>query len=169
MRTVVRIIDCISEWTGRTVRWFCAILVAVMTFEVTMRYVFNAPTMWSFETATMIGVTIYVMAWTYTHRHHAHIRVDFFYGRLSLRGKAIVDVLGDLLLFFPLMILFIYTSIDWAWDAWSTGEVMIYSAWYPPTAPLRTVVAIGFCLFALQGGAQFVRDLYQLVRNTTYD
>jgi len=31
------------------------------------------------------------------------------------------------------------------------------------------VLVIGFCLFALQGGAQLIRDFYLLMRNKAYD
>ena len=169
MRTLVRVIDSLSEWAGKTICWFCVALVMLMTFEVIMRYVFNAPTLWVYETSIMIGTTIYIVAWSYAHRHHSHVRVDVFYIRLSLRGKAIIDVVGDLLLFSPLIIILVYASVDWTWASWLEGEVMPQTGWYPPHAPLRTVVTMALCLFALQGGAQFIRDLYVLIRNKPYD
>ncbi|MGB2878004.1 MAG: hypothetical protein WBB97_08255 [Dehalococcoidales bacterium] len=43
--------------------------------------------------------------------------------------------------------------------------MMARSNWYPITGPIRTVVVLGLCLFALQGVAQFIRDLYRLIRN----
>lgn len=169
MRTILRFIDSVSDWTGRSARWLCAVLVVVMTYEVTMRHVFGAPTMWAYETSIMLGAAIYALAWSYTHRHHSHVRVDVFYTHLSPRGKASIDVIGTLLLFFPLMILFVGASVAWAWKAWAINEKMVETYWYPPAAPLRTVVAIGICLFAIQGVAQFIRDLYLLIRNKAYD
>jgi len=169
MRKVLRVIDSISEWTGRTARWLWVLLVLVMTYEVTMRYVFDAPSMWAFETSAFMGTCAYTLAWAYVHKHRAHVRVDVFYTRLSPRGKAIIDVVGTLLLFLPLLILFIGVSVDWAWRAWVVNEKSVETYWYPPIAPVRTVVAIGFCLFAFQAVAQFIRDLYILVRNKAYD
>lgn len=167
MRTIVRVIDSISERTGKTTRWLCAVLVVVMTYEVIMRFVFNSPTMWAYETSLMLGCAIYAFGWSYAHRHGAHVRVDVLYTRLGLRGRAIIDVVCALLLFCPLIILLMGTSIAEARDAWVVSERMVLTYWYPPAAPLRTVVAIGFCLFALQGVAQIIRDLYLLVRNKT--
>ena len=165
MRNVVNVIDSIVEQAGKTIRWLCVVLVLVMAYEVTTRYGFNAPTMWAYESCIMIGAAIYSIAWSYTHRHDAHIRVDIFYMRLSPKGKAIVDVAGDLIFLFPLVIILIGISSAWTWRAWLTSEVMAETYWYPPSAPLRTVVTLGFCLFALQGLANFTRNLFLLIRS----
>jgi len=165
MITVIRIIDSISEWTGRSARWLCAILVVFMAIGVIMRYVFGAATLWAYEVGLMLGAAIYVLAWSYVHRHGGHVRVDVFYHRLSPRMKATIDVIGFLLFFIPLMIILVSVSVDWTGRAWEVNEKMYETGWYPPAAPLRTVVALGICLFALQGIAQFIRDLYLLIRN----
>lgn len=169
MRTVLLVIDSISEWTGKIARWFWVAVVLVMTYEVTMRYAFNSPTMWAYETSMMIGTCAYVLAFAYAHRHHAHVRVDVLYTRLTSRSKAIIDVLGTLFLFFPLLILLSDMSFDVAWRAWVINEKSVETYWYPPIAPVRTAVALGLCLFVLQGGAHFYRDIYLLIRNKPYD
>ena len=165
MRTVVNVIDSIVEQAGKTVRWLCVALVLVIACEVTMRYVFGSPTMWAFESSIMIGAAIYSIAWSYTHRHGAHIRVDIFYMRMPPKGKAIIDVAGDLLFLFPLVFILISTSVAWTWRAWLSNEVMAETYWYPPSAPLRTVVTLGFCLFAFQALANFTRNLFLLIRS----
>lgn len=169
MRTIIRVIDSVSEWAGKTVRWLGVVLVVQVTYEVVMRYVFIRPSLWSYEVSIMLGASLYVIAFAYTHRHRAHIRVDVIYTHLSPRSRAIIDVLGDLLVFFPLIILLAIKSWDWAWYAWSTGERMPITGWYPPAGPLRTIVMLGFVLLALQGVAEFVRNLHLMIRNRPYD
>jgi TRAP-type mannitol/chloroaromatic compound transport system permease small subunit len=165
MRGIVRIIDSICDWNGKISRWLFVVLILVMTYEALMRYAFDAPPIWAFETSMMLGAAIFVMSYSYTHRHNAHIRIDMFYQRLPLRKKAIIDVLGALLLSFPIFIVLTQASFIKAWDSWAIGEVRQPSAWYPPLAPLRTVIFIGFCLLALQSVANFLRDIYMLIRN----
>jgi TRAP-type mannitol/chloroaromatic compound transport system permease small subunit len=169
MRTIVRVIDSISEWAGKSVRWLGVILVVQVTYEVTMRYVFNSPSLWGYELGIMLGGTLFVLAFAYTHQQRAHVRVDVIYVHLPPRAKATIDVLGDLLVFTPLIILLAIKSWDWAWYAWSTSERMPTTGWYPPAGPLRTMVLLGFGLLALQGVAQLVRDLHLLIRNKPYD
>jgi len=165
MRTIIRVIDSISEHTGKTVLWLCIALVLVLAYETTARYVFNAPTMWAMETGKMIGGTIIVMGWSYTHLHHGHIRVDVLYTHLPPRGRAIIDVTCSLLFLFPLLSILLYTSTTWMLLAWKMGERLVETNFLPPAGPIRTVLVLGFCLFALQCMAQFTRDLYLLIRN----
>lgn len=169
MRTILKVIDSINQRMGSSAGWLCLALVLVGTYDVVLRYVFNAPTVWAYETSVMLGGTIYVLGWAYDHLRHSHVRVDILYARLSPRGKAIMDVIAAAIFFFPLMAILVKTSISWMLRAWSLDEVMKYTYWYPSAIPYRTVFAVGIFLFALQGLAQFIRDLYFAIRNKTLD
>ena len=102
MRRVLKVIDNTNEQMGRVFRWGLVVLVLIVSYEVMARYVFGAPTRWSYETDMMLSGTVYALAWAYALRHKAHVRIDLFYSRLSPRGKAIIDVIGALIAFFPL-------------------------------------------------------------------
>lgn len=165
MRIIVRVIESISEYTGKIVLWACVALVLVLCFEVTMRYVFNAPTIWALETSMMLGGTIGFLGWSYTHRHQGHVRVDVFYTHLSPRGKAMIDIVCSLIFLFPLLIALIYASTSWMLFSWSMGERLVESSWLPPAGPIKTVMVLGVSLFAFQCVAQFIRDLCRLIKN----
>jgi len=169
MRTALRVIDSISEYSAMIGRWLALALVLVMAYEVAMRYVFGFSNMWAHELPMMLGASLYALGYAYVQRLGAHIRVDILYARLSLRGKAIIDVLGALVFLFPIMIIVIYISVMTAEFAWVRDERWTLTAWFPPLGPLRTVIAIGFCLLLLQSVAQFIRDLHVLIRNKPYD
>lgn len=134
-----------------------------------MRYVFNSPTLWAFETSIMLGATVYVFGWAYTQLHNKHIRVDIFYLKFSPRGRALIDILGMMFLAFPILSVMLINSFNYAVIAWATKERLDLSIWYPPASPLRTVIALGFILLTLQCLAQFVRDIQVLVRGKPYD
>jgi len=169
MKKGLKFIDKMSLWAGNSVQWLAAILVLVMTFEVFMRYVFNEPTIWSYETSMMLGGVIFALAWSYVHKNRAHIRVDVIYASLPQRTQLIIEVIGTLILFFPLVLVLTRTSIVWAMDAWLKNEKMMESIWYPPSGPFRSCIALGYILLLLQGFSNFIRDFYQLIRNRSYD
>lgn len=169
MRTILRVIDLISEWTGRTIRWICVAVFLVLCYEVVLRHGFGAPTIWAFTVSRILGCTIVVLGAAYTLLHNRHVRVDVFYSRLSPKAKAIVDMICALIFFFPLMYVLIRTSADYMLFSLSMGQVIKWTPWYPPVAPLRAVILVGFCLLTLQGVAQFIRDLNLVIRNKTYD
>ena len=169
MRAILRIIDAINNGVGSAARWLCPALVLLITLEVIRRFVFNAPSMWAFETAMMVGATLYAFGWAYVHRHRAHVRVDVFYAHLPRRMQALIDVLGNIFLFFPFIIMFTIAAVNKAQFAWVVNEKMEETVWYPPFFPLRTAIAIACILLLLQGTANFIRDFHFLIRNRPYD
>ena len=169
MRKVLRFIDNVSELSGKSVRWLSIILVLVMTLEVIMRYGFNHPTMWAYESCLMMGCAMYALAYCYTQRYDAHVRVDVFYTQLSPRGKAMVDAICGLLMFLPVIAFMIGASWVWMLHSWKIHEKMVETYWYPPYYPLRTVVALGWTLLGLQGLAGIIRNFYMVIRNKAYD
>lgn len=169
MKKFIHTVDSISEWTARTGRWFIVALVVLVTTEVTLRHVFNKPTLWGYELHVMLAASSYILAFAYTHKLRAHVRVDIIYDHLPPRGQALIDFLGTLLLFFPFIFLLCFTAWNWMFDSWVTGEKMPITGWYPPAAPLRTVILYGLCLFALQAIVHFIRDTYMLIRGKPYD
>lgn len=170
MRALVRVIDSISDWTGKVSSWvLCTFLVLVVCYDVVARYVFNAPVIWGYDLTWMAGTAIVALGLAYTYRHGGHVRIDVFYSRLSSRGRAIIDTFGSLLAFFPFILMMLYRSADWVWYAWSTGEELQTTFWYPPAGPIRTILFLGLLLFALQGVAEFIRSSYLLLKRKRYD
>lgn len=169
MRKIIKVIDSASNVSGHVVLVLCYGLIAVVVYSVFMRYVFNRPPMWTYDTAIMTGGSMFILAWSYTHLLRGHVRVDVFYSRFSARTKAIFDTLGTLFLLFPLFVFLIKVSYKWMARAWEIKERFLESYWLPPAAPIRTVVFVGFCLFVLQALAQFIRDLYFALMGRSYD
>jgi len=169
MRKVSRFIDNLSDWIGKSGRWLVVILIIVMTIEVTMRYGFNHPTMWAYESSLQLGCAFYAFAYVYAQRHNAHVRVDVFYTHMSPRGKAWVDAICGLVMFLPVLALIVGASWVWMLKSWSIHEKMVETYWYPPYYPLRTVVAFGWTMLLVQGLAQIIRNWYTVIRNKAYD
>jgi len=167
MRSLLKTIDSLSEYSGRGTSWFCVVLVLVLTYETTARYVFNAPTVWAHVTAMMLYGTIGMLGLAYTDLHEGHIRVDLIYAKLRPRGRAIIDVVLGLVILFPLLYVLFKVSIFYMMRAFATHEVIMESYWYPPASPFRTMMVVALFLFTFQSLARFIRDLYVLLRGKT--
>jgi len=168
VKNILEAVDSVSEHLASWGRWLTVTLVLVGTWDVLLRYGFNAPTVWAYETMMMLGGSIYALGWGYCLLHKSHIRVDIFFSRLSARGQAIADVVLAAVFFFPLMSMLVYKSIFWRIRAWSRSDVMVDSYWYPPAGPFRTLIALGICMLFLQGVAKLIRDI-QFSRSKTGD
>lgn len=151
---------------GEWLQWFMIAIIGVVLIDITMRFLFNRPVMWTRDIVLMIACAMYVLSWADIERRDGHIRVDLIYERLSFRGKAIMDLISVLLFFLPLMLLLAYVSFSWALEAWRINERSTETFWYPPLAPLRTMVFIGICLYILQVIAQ-IANYIRVIRNVT--
>ena len=169
MRLVVKLIDSITDYVGRAACLLAIVLIMVLAGETVLRYGFGKPTMWGYELSYMVGASMAVFAWSYTHFRKGHVRVDLIYSRLSIRARAVIDVVCSLIFLAPLLYVLVLAGYNSVGFAIRMREVLTMSSWMPPAWPIRTIVFIGFTLFCLQCIAQFVRDVYALVWNRTYD
>ncbi|TFH34523.1 MAG: TRAP transporter small permease subunit [Dehalococcoidia bacterium] len=169
MRKVLKAIDTVNGWMGEAVKWFVVAAILFTCLEVLQRYAFNSPTMWGYEMPIMIGGAMYALSWGYVLLHKGHVRVDIFYAKFSDRTKAAVDVACFVCLFLPVISYLTYKSYMWMAYAWRIGEKSVFTYWYPPISPLRTLIFVGVALLLLQGLAQFWRDVYMLAKGERYD
>ncbi len=165
MRRALKLIDSLNNWVGEQLKYVCLFLILVVCLEVALRYFFNHPTQQLPVIQTWTGSAFYALAFGYVLLLKGHVRVDVFYGRWSDRVKAIVDSVLWFLFFLPAIGMLTYTAYIWAVQAVRTGEKSMMTYWYPPYAPIRIIVFIGFVFFLLQGVATVIRDIYFAARS----
>lgn len=158
---VIRIIDAISNWSGRIVAWLILPLIAVMSYEITVRYLLH-PTLWAYDLSYMLYGAMFMLGTAYTLRRGAHIRTDFLYQEWPVKVQAAVDGACYVLLFFPGIALFLWISSDFAWRSWLQNERSAGSAWMPVIYPLKAVIPAGAALLLLQGVAELLKCIYAL-------
>lgn len=155
---IVRRIDKISLVSGKILAWWTLLAVLIITYEVTMRYVFDRPTNWAHESMTLIFGMQYILSGAYAHYSKSHVRVDVVYQAFSARNKARMDVLTSLLFFFYIGIM-TYTGWFFYWESQKMWELS-FTDWAPPLYPVKFTVFLGSLLLLLQGSANFACDLY---------
>lgn len=142
-------IESVTAFAGKLGAWIVVTLAASMLWEVVSRYVFAKPTTWSYEIAYMQMGALFVLGIAYTMQKDAHVRVDLFYSAYSPRVKAVVNLLG-LLLLLPMVCWLCVGLWHYLGNAWQSGERSGESIWNPLVWPARATFFIGFVLFALQ-------------------
>ncbi|MGB9699951.1 MAG: TRAP transporter small permease subunit [Thermodesulfobacteriota bacterium] len=162
-RLVYRI-ESISEWSGKIFAWLSVPLVLFMSYDVIMRYLFQAPTKWAYEMTWMQYGALFILGGAYALKHKLHVRVDIFYNRWTPRNRAIFDMVTYIVIFFPVFYILVKHSIIYAYYSWEVLECSYISYWQPPVYPIKTVMAVGFVLFTLQGIAEFIRLIYQVFK-----
>lgn len=162
---MVRLIELIERVTcafGRVGAALVLILILAMSYEVVMRYAFNAPTMWAYEVAAMLMGTSFLVTIAYAMVTRSHVRVDFLYGRLGMRGRALVDLIGYLGFLLPVALWMTWGLWGYLVQAYQSGETTGQSAWNPVVWPFRVAYVTGFALFVLQIVAESLRCVLAL-------
>ncbi len=161
---VIRIIDTLAEWSGAVFAWMILPLVLGLTYEVVVRYAFNAPTIWAYDVAYMLYGSHFMLGAGYCLLKKGHIRTDIFYEKWTPRRQGWVDTLSYLLLFFPGMIFFFLASWDSAFHSFTIRELSDQSPWRPPIYPFKMVVPVAALLLIIQGVSEFLKSLHAALR-----
>ncbi|MCK4620818.1 MAG: TRAP transporter small permease subunit [Desulfuromonadales bacterium] len=161
MFSIEKSINGMNEKIGYYASFLVIPLVLVVAYEVIMRYLFNAPTVWVFEATTLIYGTHFMIGIAYTHKHDGHVAIDVFEARLPERPRTILRLIVNLILFMPTIGLLSVWSVIYASDSWQNWE-RASTSWAPPLYPFKTLMAIGFILLLLQGVAKGIHDFRSL-------
>ena len=156
-------IDRLSYFCGEFVGYWSVIAVIVYYYEVVARYVFNSPTNWAHEAMFLMFGMQYLIAGSYAMLTQSHVRVDLFYAKMSVRGKAFIDVLTSVFFFIFAGTLF-WTGIIFARDSIQigTGEVS-FTEWAIQYWPVKSIIVLGAALLILQGLSKLFKDLHILI------
>ena len=161
LRTCLLIVDRINEWVAKLVSWAVILIIGSTAYEVMMRYVFAAPTEWSFEFNYLLHGSYFMLVGAFTFAVRGHVNVDIFYSRFSPRGRAIADLFTAPVFFFFIAIMLIFGG-EFAVQSIAFRE-KLSSAWAPPIYPVKLVIPVAAGLLILQGAAKFIRDLYTAI------
>ena len=91
MDRFVYTIEGLNVWVGRAFGWCILILTLSVSYEVFVRYVLNAPTVWSMDMMIQMYGALFLMAGPYALAQDAHVRGDFLYRLLKPKTQAKID------------------------------------------------------------------------------
>lgn len=111
-------LDRLNDLLGRTVSWLTLFMVLVTLLIVILRKGFGIGSIALQESVLYAHAAVIMIGIAYTWRADEHVRVDVFYGRLSARHRALIDLSGMLLLLLPLCIFLCLISIDYVLSSW---------------------------------------------------
>ena len=154
-------IDTLNEKFGFYASYLVLPLIIVVVFEVFMRYAFNAPTTWAFELTVFLYGVHFCFALAYAHKHNTHVAIDVFESRLSPKSRIILRIITNAALFLPsmgLLSFYVWVLVVNSWQQWEHAS----SSWAPAIYPVKTLMAVGFFLFLLQGIAKLIQDIRAL-------
>ena len=165
MRLALRLadrIDRLNTQIGRAAAWLVLVVVLLQFALVVARYLFGLGSLWLNETVIYAHATLFLLAGAWTLSVGAHVRVDIFYADASLRAKAVIDLIGALLLLLPFSLVLLWLSWPYVERSWAILEHSQEASGLPLVFALKTLIPLFAVLMALQGLAQAIRAVEAL-------
>jgi len=123
------------------------IMTFIVTGDVILRYVFNAPTKWVTEVSSYLLVVIVLMGIAYTQKERGHIKVDIILSRLPKAVRSWAELV-ILIMVLGLTIILTYLT---GGDFWTSVKLKSFSDSLMafPLAPWQAFIPVGFAVLAL--------------------
>jgi TRAP-type C4-dicarboxylate transport system permease small subunit len=153
-------IDRVAIAISRVAMLLVAVIVLIIFYEVIMRYIFRAPTLWVNEMSLWLGGTIYLLSGLYVMQQRAHIRIFILYDLCPRWLQRLFDVVSTLLIcVFAAAV--VYGGFNEAWQKLMRWETF-GTAWDPPIpATMKPLVLITVTLMAIQAVANLIADWHR--------
>jgi TRAP-type mannitol/chloroaromatic compound transport system permease small subunit len=162
LATFVRLVDGFNERIGRATAWLTLAMVLVCFVVVVLRYLFGVGWVWMQESYVWLHGIVFMAAAGYTLLHDGHVRVDIFYRDASHRYRALVDLLGGLLLLLPFVVVVTAVAAPYVAESWARLETSREAGGLPGLFLLKTVLLVFCALVGLQGMSLAARSLLVL-------
>lgn len=159
MESLAGRLDQIAEYTGRFISWATLLMVLITFLVVVLRYVFDLGWIALQESVTYLHASVFMLGAAYTLKHQGHVRVDIFYQKMSPRSRAWVDLLGTLLLLFPVCGFIFWVSWEYVLNSWDVLEGSREAGGLPGVFLLKSLILLLPLTLGLQGMAAMLRNI----------
>lgn len=149
--------DILSLVVSRTAMVLTALTVLVMFYEVILRYLFSAPTLWANELSLWMASFIFLFAGQYAMQQRSHIRIYVIYDLMPRWMQKTADVISCFL------IVFFAFALVWGNYADAMRRFLrmetFGTAWDPPIPGIvKPAILIIIVLVAIQAVSNLIAD-----------
>lgn len=149
---MVKLIDNITEIAGKLSAWLFFGIGLIVTYEVFVRYVFNAPTIWVDELSAIIQIWATYMGVAFALKHKDMIIIDIAFRDPNTLIRKILETFSLLII-----IIFSFVTIWYGFELWldstlkghTTDTHLALPKWFTQAS-----IWFGFSLLFLQGLAE---------------
>ena len=160
MAKTITSIDKFSKLVGNIVCWILMPLILAMTYEVIMRKLFLAPTIWAYDISRFLYGALFMLGAAYALSRGVHIRADFLYRNFKVKNQGLIDFVLYILFYFPGLIVFLYMTTGFLQESIMRGERGMDTAWMPYMWPIKLCLLIGIAFLLIQGVSELFKSYW---------
>ena len=160
MAKTITSIDKFSKLVGNIVCWILMPLILAMTYEVIMRKLFLAPTIWAYDISRFLYGALFMLGAAYALSRGVHIRADFLYRNFKVKNQGLIDFWLYILFYFPGLFVFFYMTVGYVGESIKRGERGMDTTWMPYMWPIKTCLLIGILFLLIQGVSELLKSYW---------
>lgn len=162
LAAIVVNIGRLNRLVGNIFIWLSLVTVLVCFTVVVQRYFFSMTQLWLQDLYVWVNGAMFMALAGYTLFKDGHVRVDIFYRKASLRGKAWRDLAGVAFFLIPFCVVVWIYALPYVQRSWRLLEGSANSGGMPGLYILKTFILVFVVLVLLQGIAMALRSILVL-------
>lgn len=157
------ILDGFVRFIGQVASWIWIVLVLVILYNVVQRYAFGVGSIWLEELQWHLYAIGFIIGLSYAVVSDRHVRVDVVAERLRPKTRAVIEVLGILLLFLPFTIAILYAAIPFVETSYRLNERSSAPGGLPYRWIIKSFILWGFGLLIIAAFSRLLRCMALLI------
>lgn len=150
-------VDAFIRMIGRMTSWVWVILIGVIIYNVIQRYVFSIGSIALEELQWHLYAIGFMIGLSYCFVEDRHVRVDVVAEQLRPKARAVIEMLGLLLLLIPFSAAIMIEAIPFFLTSWNLSEVSSAPSGLPYRWLLKSFIIWGFGLLLLAALSRLTR------------
>lgn len=159
LKKVERIFGKLGDIAGYVCILVMFLMIADVFFNVTARYFFKYGNVGLQELEWHFFSVIILLGMSYALKDDAHVRVDIFYEKMSLKKRALINMAGVILFILPLALLVAWLSWDYVVEAYESGEGSADPGGLPYRWVIKAFIPFSFWLLIFFSVGYFIKWL----------
>ena len=152
-------IDSITKYLSYFTAFILALLVMLIVYDATARYLFSSGSTALQELEWHFFDVIILFSIAYTLKHNAHVRVDIFYDKFSLKTQTSIDIVALLFFVLPLSMLIIYIGFGFVELSFVQSEASSDPGGLSHRWIVKSLMPLAFLFLALQSISELLQKL----------
>jgi len=151
------VIDSVNKYIAYFTAIILALLVMLIVYDATARYLFSAGSTALQELEWHFFDVIILLSISYALKHNAHVRVDIFYEKFSLKTQALINIIATLFFILPLSLLIVYISIGFVEISFVQNEMSSDPGGLTDRWIVKSLMPLSFAFVALQAISEVLK------------
>lgn len=170
METLLQLSRALENVTSKIAKiavWLIFALMLVIVSDVVLRhwFVIGSTKLQELEWHLHGAAFLLCLGWAYS--NNAHVRIELFSEKLSLKKRAYIELLGIALFLVPYIMAVLVFGFDYAAFSWEYGESSASATGLPYRWIIKSTILVGFSLLGLAALSRLLQTFLFLFARPT--